>query len=135
MPFVLTRGALHPANATRPAPPPITSESSPAASTCCPAVAPRCRLPASAQRSDDDHAGVQRAVDVSGRDRQARSTKTIPGMEIEIVIVESNSTDGTRDEVRKFEGHPRVTIDTRSAARQGPRRARGLGACDRRLTS
>ncbi len=36
--------------------------------------------------------------------------KTIPGMEIEIVIVESNSTDGTRDEVRKVEGRPRVRV-------------------------
>ncbi|MGO9571714.1 MAG: methyltransferase domain-containing protein, partial [Desulfomonilaceae bacterium] len=34
--------------------------------------------------------------------------KRIPGLEIEIVIVESNSTDGTREEVLKLEGLPRV---------------------------
>ena len=36
--------------------------------------------------------------------------KTIPGLEIDVVIVESNSTDGTREEVRKLEGLPRVKI-------------------------
>lgn len=36
--------------------------------------------------------------------------KTMPGLDLELVIVESNSTDGTRDEVRRFEGHPRVTV-------------------------
>jgi Glycosyl transferase family 2 len=36
--------------------------------------------------------------------------KHIPGMEIETVIVESNSTDGTRDEVRKVEGRPGVRV-------------------------
>ena len=48
--------------------------------------------------------------------------KQIAGLEIEIVIVESNSTDGTRDEVRKLEGHPRVRSSTRSgrAARATP---------------
>jgi SAM-dependent methyltransferase len=44
-------------------------------------------------------------------------SKEIPGMEIEIVIVESNSTDGTRDEVRKFEGQPRVRIIFEDRAR------------------
>lgn len=34
--------------------------------------------------------------------------KTIPGVDIEIVIIESNSTDGTRDLVTKVEGRPRV---------------------------
>lgn len=38
------------------------------------------------------------------------AAKRIPGMEIEIVIVESNSTDGTRDEVRKVEGWPDVRV-------------------------
>jgi glycosyltransferase involved in cell wall biosynthesis len=37
-------------------------------------------------------------------------TKTIPGLDLDLVIVESNSTDGTRDEVRKFEGRERVTV-------------------------
>ena len=34
--------------------------------------------------------------------------KTIPGIEIEIIVVESNSTDGTRDEILALEGLPRV---------------------------
>lgn len=36
--------------------------------------------------------------------------KSIPGVDISIVIVESNSTDGTRDEVAKVAGHERVTV-------------------------
>jgi len=36
--------------------------------------------------------------------------KSIPGVDIEIVIVESRSTDGTRDAVARVEGHPRVKI-------------------------
>jgi SAM-dependent methyltransferase len=36
--------------------------------------------------------------------------KIIPGVEISIVIVESNSTDGTRDAVRSVEGRERVTV-------------------------
>jgi len=36
--------------------------------------------------------------------------KRIPGMTLELVVVESNSTDGTRDEVRRFEGHPSVKL-------------------------
>lgn len=36
--------------------------------------------------------------------------KQVEGLDIELVIVESLSTDGTRDLVRKYEGHPRVTI-------------------------
>jgi SAM-dependent methyltransferase len=36
--------------------------------------------------------------------------KTIEDVDIEILVVESHSTDGTRDEVRKVEGHPRVTV-------------------------
>jgi hypothetical protein len=38
------------------------------------------------------------------------SVKEIPGIEMEIVIVESNSTDGTRDEVLSFESDRRVTV-------------------------
>ncbi len=38
------------------------------------------------------------------------TAKQIPGVEMEFVIVESNSTDGTRDEVRKFEGRPGVKV-------------------------
>lgn len=36
--------------------------------------------------------------------------KHIPGIVFEIIVVESNSTDGTRDEVRRFETHPTVTV-------------------------
>jgi SAM-dependent methyltransferase len=36
--------------------------------------------------------------------------KDVPGMDLELVIVESHSSDGTRDEVRKVEGHPRVKV-------------------------
>jgi SAM-dependent methyltransferase len=36
--------------------------------------------------------------------------KTIPGIDIDVVIVESNSTDGTRDAVRAIDGHERVTV-------------------------
>ncbi|MBV8896474.1 MAG: glycosyltransferase [Acidobacteriaceae bacterium] len=36
--------------------------------------------------------------------------KTLDGVDIEIVIVESNSTDGTREEVSKYGYHPRVRI-------------------------
>jgi glycosyltransferase involved in cell wall biosynthesis len=36
--------------------------------------------------------------------------KEIAGMEIEVIIVESNSSDGSRDIVRRYEGHPRVRL-------------------------
>jgi Glycosyl transferase family 2/Methyltransferase domain len=36
--------------------------------------------------------------------------KRIPNVEIDVVVVESNSTDGTRDEVRAFEGRPGVRV-------------------------
>jgi hypothetical protein len=36
--------------------------------------------------------------------------KTIPGVDIEVCIVESNSTDGTRDDVLRFADHPRVRL-------------------------
>jgi len=34
--------------------------------------------------------------------------KTIEGLDIEVVVIESNSTDGTRTEVLKYAGHPGV---------------------------
>jgi glycosyltransferase involved in cell wall biosynthesis/SAM-dependent methyltransferase len=37
-------------------------------------------------------------------------TKQIPGVALEIIVVESNSTDGTREEVRRFEQRPGVTV-------------------------
>lgn len=36
--------------------------------------------------------------------------KTIEGVELEIIIVESNSTDGSRDLVLQYKNHPRVKI-------------------------
>ncbi len=36
--------------------------------------------------------------------------KTIPGVEIEICMVESNSTDGTRDDVLRYAHHPRIRL-------------------------
>ncbi len=36
--------------------------------------------------------------------------KSIPGVEIDVVIVESNSTDGTREAVKALEGRERVTV-------------------------
>jgi hypothetical protein len=36
--------------------------------------------------------------------------KTIPGIEIEICIVESNSTDGTRDDVLRYQDSPRIRL-------------------------
>ncbi|MBV9083265.1 MAG: glycosyltransferase [Acidobacteriaceae bacterium] len=36
--------------------------------------------------------------------------KSMDGVQIEIIIVESNSTDGTREQVQTYASHPRVTI-------------------------
>ena len=36
--------------------------------------------------------------------------KSVPGWSLEIILVESNSTDGTRDLVRPYAGHPRVKL-------------------------
>ncbi len=36
--------------------------------------------------------------------------KTIPGMEIDVIVVESNSTDGTRTQVLQHSDHPRVRV-------------------------
>ena len=41
---------------------------------------------------------------------EALLAKTIPGVEIEICLVESNSTDGTRAEVLRYADHPRVRL-------------------------
>ncbi|MFN2446504.1 MAG: glycosyltransferase family 2 protein, partial [Vicinamibacterales bacterium] len=43
--------------------------------------------------------------------------KQIPGMSLEVVIVESGSTDGTREEVGKVEGRPGVRIVYEERAR------------------
>jgi SAM-dependent methyltransferase len=36
--------------------------------------------------------------------------KQMPGLDIELIIVESNSADGTRDDVLKYQNHPRVKV-------------------------
>lgn len=43
--------------------------------------------------------------------------KRIPGMRLEIVVVESNSTDGTREVVRRYEGRPGVRVIYEDAPR------------------
>jgi glycosyltransferase involved in cell wall biosynthesis len=43
--------------------------------------------------------------------------KEIPGMELEIIIVESSSTDGTRAVVESYRSHPRVKIIYEDRAR------------------
>ena len=43
--------------------------------------------------------------------------KEIDGVDIEIIIVESNSPDGSRDEVLAYAAHPRVTIVLQEEAR------------------
>ena len=37
-------------------------------------------------------------------------SKRLTGYQLELIIIESNSTDGTREEVRRFENDPRVTV-------------------------
>jgi hypothetical protein len=41
---------------------------------------------------------------------EALLAKSIPGLDIEICIIESNSTDGTREEVLRYANHPRVRL-------------------------
>jgi SAM-dependent methyltransferase len=43
--------------------------------------------------------------------------KEVVGIEIEIIVVESNSTDGTREQVLKYQGHSRLKIVLEDAPR------------------
>ena len=36
--------------------------------------------------------------------------KEIPGMDVEVVIIESNSSDRTREEAIRYEGHPNIKL-------------------------
>jgi SAM-dependent methyltransferase len=58
--------------------------------------------------------------------------KEVPGLEIELVVVESNSTDGTRELALQYQDHPRVQLILEDqprgkghAVRTGLERARG----------
>jgi glycosyltransferase involved in cell wall biosynthesis len=41
----------------------------------------------------------------------------VPGVDVEIVVVESNSSDGTREAVMRYAQHPRVTVVLQEQAR------------------
>lgn len=63
---------------------------------------------------------------------EALDAKHIPGIELEIIVVESASTDGSREIVREYEGRPRfrIVLEERPrgkgfAVRTGLRRATG----------
>jgi glycosyltransferase involved in cell wall biosynthesis len=56
--------------------------------------------------------------------------KSIEGVEIEIVLVESNSTDGTREDARRFGDHPSVRLILQDRPRgRGFAVREGLAAC------
>jgi glycosyltransferase involved in cell wall biosynthesis/2-polyprenyl-3-methyl-5-hydroxy-6-metoxy-1,4-benzoquinol methylase len=43
--------------------------------------------------------------------------KELPGLQMEIIVVESNSTDGTRELAQKYQDHPRVKLILENEAR------------------
>jgi hypothetical protein len=56
--------------------------------------------------------------------------KSIEGVEIEIILVESNSTDGTRDDAQRYATHPRVHLILQDRARGKGHAVRcGLAKC------
>jgi glycosyltransferase involved in cell wall biosynthesis len=55
--------------------------------------------------------------------------KKLPGIEMEVIVVESNSTDGTREMVLKYKDHPRVKVILEEQPRgKGHAVRRGLNA-------
>ncbi len=67
------------------------------------AVAPRPRVLSVVVPVFNERATAKESLD-------AIVAKTIPGWELEIIMVESNSTDGTRDIVLGYKDHPRVKV-------------------------
>jgi len=56
--------------------------------------------------------------------------KTIDGVDIELVLIESNSTDGTREEALKYKDHPRVRLILEDRPQgKGHAVRTGLAAC------
>jgi SAM-dependent methyltransferase len=45
-----------------------------------------------------------------GKMMEALLRKEVPGLQIEVIVVESNSTDGTREAALKYKEHPRVKV-------------------------
>jgi glycosyltransferase involved in cell wall biosynthesis len=45
-----------------------------------------------------------------GQVLEALAAKQVPGLELEIVVVESNSTDGSREIVKRYQDHPRFKV-------------------------
>jgi len=41
---------------------------------------------------------------------EALLRKDLPGLQMEIIVVESNSTDGTREAALKYQNHPKVKL-------------------------
>ncbi len=63
----------------------------------------------------------------------ALASKEIPGLNMEIVVVESSSTDGSREVVLDYKNHPKFKIVPRgTASRQGLRGTRRSTKDDRR---
>ena len=68
-------------------------------------------------------------INTFGALMQALLQKELAGLELEIIVVESNSTDGSRELAQTFKDHPRVKLILESSARgKGSAVRVGLGA-------